>query len=56
MKFRVFIFCPMCGQLLNYSNNNIDIYHHKDFGVICSKKCFKIAEEKYAKIILCKEE
>ena len=49
------LFCPLCGNVFRY-NETKGTYHHSEWGVICSKKCFDDGELKYARMILGKDD
>lgn len=57
-KCRIHVFCPVCGQAIIYDMYapNSSLYHHKEFGLVCSRGCFLKAELKYAAMILGKDE
>ncbi len=51
------LFCPICGAVFRWDQNKPSpCWHHKEFGVLCSKNCHEAAELKYAKMILGKDE
>ncbi len=53
------VFCPICGQVFRYNTPPPFVelrYHHREFGIICSKACFDAAELKYVRMILGKDE
>ena len=49
------LFCPICGQVFRY-NLTQGTFHHREWGVICSRACFDLGELKYARMILGKDD
>jgi hypothetical protein len=51
------VFCSICGHAFQLDGSAPATYmHHKEFGNVCGKVCFDLAELKYARMILGKSE
>ena len=51
------LYCPICQVFIRYNGNIAGgVYHHKEFGIVCSKECWDKAELKYARMILGKDD
>ena len=50
----VSLLCPFCGAKIKL-NEDKGVYHTKDWGVLCSKKCYDFAKIAYARMILGKD-
>ena len=52
------LFCPICGKAITYDGHcsSNGSRHHDDFGIVCSTACLEIAQLKYARMILGKDD
>ena len=54
MRFGVIdLYCPNCGTSIRTDDKKL--YHPKEFGHVCGKKCYEELEMKYARMILGKD-
>lgn len=44
------LFCPICALFFRFGESS-GTYKHSTFGILCSRKCMKEAEDKYARIV-----
>lgn len=50
------LFCPICGCSIRHDKNKVSGTMYCKFGHVCSKSCFDVAEMKYARMILGKDD
>lgn len=50
------LFCGVCGKPITVSTKRSMLVKNGDFGWLCSLECLKIAQHKYARFILGKED
>jgi hypothetical protein len=54
MKWGVFeLYCPNCSRSIRTDDK--ELYHSKEFGYSCGKKCHEELELKYTRMILGKD-
>ena len=54
MRWGVFeLYCPNCGVTIKTDDKSV--YHHKEFGHVCGKKCHEELEMKYTRMLLGKD-
>lgn len=44
------LFCPICALFFRYGESS-KTHKHSEFGICCSRQCYKEAEAKYARIV-----
>ena len=53
----VYLYCSICGKVLVlYEPASYLVCHHEDFGYLCGTKCLEVAQLKYARMILNKDD
>lgn len=53
----IYLHCPICGDQIIFRGDGVSgTFHHRYFGIICSRLCLDLAERKYATMILGKSE
>ena len=53
----IILYCSICGKEIRYTGSSfLDTFHHREFGITCSRDCFHEADLKYARMILGKDD